>query len=150
MGIVRHYRQEDLSGCAAVFCSAFGAAPWHESWNIPLAEKRIAELTGTQLSAGYVYEENGVICGFAAGRTVTYLYGREYVIDEFCVSADRQGKGVGSALMQQIKAEMTEAGFAGIVLNTTRGYPSERFYRKHGFTENAEMITMYRVLQKQT
>ena len=146
--MIREYEPRDLEPCAAVFCSAFRAAPWHESWTVQLAETRISELTGTQLSAGFVYEEAGQILGFAAGRVVTYLYGKEYVIDEFCISAEMQGKGIGSAMMRQITAEMTDAGFAGIVLNTTKGYPSERFYLKNGFVQNEAMITMYRTLDK--
>ena len=148
MGTVRHYQPADLAACGAVFCSAFAGEPWNERWSQEIAETRIAELTGTALSLGYVYEERGQILGFAAGRTVTYLYGKEYVIDEFCISAEMQGKGIGSAMMRQITAEMTDAGFAGIVLNTTKGYPSERFYLKNGFVQNEAMITMYRTLDK--
>lgn len=148
MGTVRHYQPADLAACGAVFCSAFAGEPWNEQWSQEIAETRIAELTGTALSLGYVYEERGQILGFAAGRTVTYLYGKEYVIDEFCISAEMQGKGIGSAMMRQITAEMTDAGFAGIVLNTTKGYPSERFYLKNGFVQNEAMITMYRTLDK--
>ena len=148
MGTVRHYQPADLAACGAVFCSAFAVEPWNERWSQEIAETRIAELTGTALSLGYVYEERGQILGFAAGRTVTYLYGKEYVIDEFCISAEMQGKGIGSAMMRQITAEMTDAGFAGIVLNTTKGYPSERFYLKNGFVQNEAMITMYRTLDK--
>ena len=148
MGTVRHYQPADLAACGAVFCSAFAGEPWNERWSQEIAETRIAELTGTALSLGYVYEERGQILGFAAGRTVTYLYGKEYVIDEFCISAGIQGKGIGSAMMRQITEEMTDAGFAGIVLNTTKGYPSERFYLKNGFVQNEAMITMYRTLDK--
>jgi len=148
VGTVRHYQPADLAACGAVFCSAFAGEPWNERWSQEIAETRIAELTGTALSLGYVYEERGQILGFAAGRTVTYLYGKEYVIDEFCISAEMQGKGIGSAMMRQITAEMTDAGFAGIVLNTTKGYPSERFYLKNGFVQNEAMITMYRTLDK--
>lgn len=36
-------------------------------------------------------------------------------------------------MMQQIAAEMRAAGCVSIVLNTTKGYPSERFYKKQGF-----------------
>lgn len=146
--MVRAYRTDDLQACAAVFCSAFGAAPWNENWTQSLAETRIAELTGTHLSVGFVYEENGEILGFAAGRRVTYLYGVECVIDEFCVAAEAQGRGVGSEMIGRIAAEMQAAGCVSIVLNTTKGYPSEWFYRKHGFVQSDTMITMYRPLQK--
>ena len=148
--MVRRYEPRDLQGCGAVFCSAFAAEPWNENWTQSLAETRISELTGTPISAGFVYEENGRILAVAAGRVCTYLYGKEYVIDEFCVSAEMQGKGIGSRLMQQIEQEMRVSGCVGIVLQTTHGYPSERFYLKNGFQRNPDMITMYRLLNEKT
>ncbi len=148
--MVRRYEPRDLQGSAAVFCSAFAAEPWKENWTQQLAETRISELTGTPISAGFVYEEQGSILAVAAGRVCTYLYGKEYVIDEFCVSAEMQGKGIGSRLMQQIEQEMRAAGCVGIVLQTTHGYPSERFYLKNGFQRNPDMITMYRLLNEKT
>lgn len=144
--MVRKYEPRDLGCCAAVFCSAFSAAPWNENWTLQLAETRISELTGTQLSAGFVYEEAGQILGFAAGRVVTYLYGKEYVIDEFCVSAEMQGKGIGSRLLAHIADAMREQGIVSICLQTTKGYPSEQFYLKNGFVQAEQMITMYRSL----
>lgn len=144
--VIRRFEKRDLAGCAAVFCSAFGAEPWNENWTQDLAETRISELTGTPFSRGFVYKENGRILAVAAGRICTYLYGREYVIDEFCVSAETQGKGIGSAMMQWIKNEMCAEGCVSIVLQTTHGYPSERFYLKNGFQRNPDMITMYCLL----
>ncbi len=148
--MIRRYEPHDLQGCGAVFCSAFAAEPWKENWTQQLAETRISELTGTPISAGFVYEEQGIILAVAAGRVCTYLYGKEYVIDEFCVSAEMQGKGIGSRLMQRIEQEMRAAGCVGIVLQTTHGYPSERFYLKNGFQRNPDMITMYRLLNEKT
>ena len=146
--MVRRYVPRDLQGSASVFCSAFAAEPWNENWTQSLAETRISELTGTPFSAGFVYEEQGRILAVAAGRVCTYLYGKEYVIDEFCVSAEVQGKGIGSQMIQQIEQEMRAAGCVGIVLQTTHGYPSERFYLKNGFQRNPDMITMYRLLNE--
>lgn len=144
--MIRKYEPCDLTACAAVFCSAFSAAPWNESWTASLAETRISELTGTPFSRGFVYEQEGKILAFSAGKVCTYLHGREYVIDEFCVSAETQGKGIGSEMMQQIAAEMQAEGCVSIVLQTTRGYPSERFYLKNGFQRSPDMITMFRML----
>ncbi len=146
--MVRRYAPRDLQGSAAAFCSAFAAEPWSENWTQSLAETRISELTGTPFSAGFVYEEQGRILAVAAGRVCTYLYGKEYVIDEFCVSAEVQGKGIGSQMIQQIVQDMRAAGCVGIVLQTTHGYPSEHFYLKNGFQRNPDMITMYRLLNE--
>lgn len=148
--MIRKYEECDLSECAAVFCSAFAADPWNENWTQSVAEARISELTGTPYSRGFVYEKDGRIVAMAAGRICTYLHGKEYVIDEFCAAAEIQGMGIGSALMRQIMAEMRMEGCVSIVLQTTHGYPSERFYLKNGFQRNPDMITMYRLLTDKT
>ena len=148
--MIRRYGSDDLKGCAEVFRAAFAAEPWNEIWPLPLAETRISELMDTLLSVGFVLEENGKICGFAAGRAVTYLYGREYVIDEFCVLPERQGRGVGSAMLRQIAEEMRAAHCVSIVLQTTKGFPSEKFYLKNGFQYSDSMITMWRSLRDES
>ena len=145
--MIREYEPRDLENCAAVFCSAFRAAPWHENWTVQLAATRIAELTGTPISAAVVYEDAGRICGFAAWRVVTYLYGREYVIDEFCVAADAQGHGIGTKLLTHIAAAMQKNRVVAVCLQTTRGNPSEKFYLKNGFQTAPNMLTMYRALR---
>ena len=145
--MIRKYEPQDLQTCAAVFCSAFRAEPWNEQWTQSLAETRISELTGTPLSAAFVYEESGCLLGFAAGRVVTYLYGREYVIDEFCVAADAQGQGTGTKMLSYIAEAMRTDGVAAICLQTTKGYPSEKFYLKNGFQTAPNMLTMYRSLR---
>ena len=148
--MIRRYGSDDLKGCAEVFRAAFAAEPWNEIWPLPLAETRISELMDTPLSVGFVLEENGKICGFAAGRAVTYLYGREYVIDEFCIAPEMQGRGAGSAVLRQIAAEMRAEGCVSIVLQTTKGYPSEKFYLKNGFQHSENMITMWRSLRDES
>ena len=146
--MIRPYEETDLEACAAVYCSAFSAPPWNENWTDEIAQRRVYELMCTPMSYGYVIAENEQILGFAAGRLMTYLYGREYVIDEFCVAYDTQGRGVGSRLMQHILKDMQERGCVGAVLNTTKGYPSERFYLKNGFRQNPDMITMFKELHR--
>lgn len=94
------------------------------------------------LSVGYVYEENGEIIGFAAGRNVTYLFGREYMIDEFCICPERQGRGTGSEMLAFIAADQKRSGTVNIVLNTSKGLPSEKFYLKNGFRQAENMIFM--------
>ena len=141
--MIRPYEEKDLQSCAAVFCNAFSAPPWNEQWTAELAQTRVRELMCTPVSYGCVCEENGRILGFLAGRLMTYLYGREYVIDEFCVSPDLQRSGIGTALLQHVRNELTAEGFVGMFLNTRRGYPSEAFYLKNGFVHADDMIALY-------
>ncbi|MCR4640024.1 GNAT family N-acetyltransferase [Ruminococcus sp.] len=145
--MIRRYRPSDLKKAAEVFRAAFAAEPWNEDWTLELAETRINELMSAPQSIGYVSENNGAVQAILCGRKLTYLHGAEYVIDEFCVSPDIQRSGIGSAVLDHVSKELTGEGAAAMVLLTTRGYPSERFYIKNGFTASDTMIFMYRPIK---
>ena len=148
--MIRKYRKSDLSACAAVFCEAFGGAPWYEDWTAELAETRLAELLGTPNSVGYVYIEDGEICGLIAGRRLTYLNGEEYMVDEFCVLPEMQRGGIGGKLIEHAEKALAADGVAAIVLNTTKSFPAESFYMKNGFERVHGMIFMRKDIGKNT
>jgi len=145
--MIRRYIPSDLKMAAEVFRAAFAAEPWNEEWSIELAETRIKELMSAPQSIGYVSEENGVIQAVFCGRKLTYLHGVEYVIDEFCVLPDIQRSGIGTAVLDHASGELTAEGVAAMALLTTRGYPSEKFYIKNGFTGSDTMVFMYRTIK---
>jgi len=140
--MIRPYQSDDLRACAEVFRAAFAAEPWREDWSLRLAETRIAELMVAPYSAGWVYEQDGVLLGMMAGRRLTYLTGKEYMIDEFCIAPQMQGRGIGSAMLSYVRELLTAEGAAKIVLLTTKGFPSEQFYLKNGFQLCDDMIFM--------
>jgi len=146
--MIRRYVPDDLDGAAEVFRSAFANPPWNEKWDISHAADRIRELMSAPQSVGYVYDDRGSIKAVLCGRVLTYLHGAEYVIDEFCVAADMQRCGIGSAVIDHVYEELSEQGVVAMALMTTRGYPSERFYIKKGFTGNDDMVFMYRAFDK--
>lgn len=141
--MIRRYTEKDLFDCAIILKDAFAQTPWNEAWSVELAETRIKELMCSPVSIGYVYEESGNIKGMIAGRKTTYLHGKEYFIDEFFISPSAQRKGVGSQMISFVKKELSSLGFVDMVLNTSKGFPSERFYLKNGFMQRENMIFMY-------
>lgn len=143
MDEIRGYTPADLSACAALYSAAFAEEPWRENWPQELAENRIRELMVSPLSRGYLLLRDGRPVGLIAGEAFTYLYGRDFFVHEFCVSPDLQRGGIGTALLQYVRDELSAEGFAGMFLNTRRGYSSEAFYLKNGFEQADDMITLY-------
>ena len=146
--MIRRYIMDDIRGAAELFCRTFSAEPWNEEWEYELAEKRVGELMSAPQSVGYVSISDGRVEAFLCGRKLTYLNGTEYVIDEFCVSPDMQRKGIGTAVIEYARRELSEEGVIAMALMTTRGYPSEKFYIKNGFEGNDDMVFMYRKLSE--
>jgi len=141
--MIRAYKDDDLEQASIVLIKTFAEEPWNEEWNMELTKTRIKELMSGPMSIGYVYEKNNIIVGVMCGRQTTYLYGKEYFIDEFCILPTEQGKGIGSQMIKQAKDELILRGFVDIVLNTEKGYPSEKFYKKNKFEIKESLIFMY-------
>jgi len=144
--MIRRYSPADLDGAAEVFRNAFAGEPWNESWSRELCLQRIGELMSAPQSVGYVCEKDGVVRAVLCGRILTYLHGKEYVIDEFCVDRNMQRSGIGSEILGYVREELSREGVIAMTLTTSRGYPSERFYMKNGFKANDNMVFMYRSL----
>jgi GNAT superfamily N-acetyltransferase len=82
------------------------------------------------------------IVALSAGMKKPWVKGMEYYIDEFCVSHKMQGKGIGSRFMKAIEENIRRKGLGGIILNTEKGFPSQRFYEKNGFKVIKDMIIL--------
>ncbi|WP_430136864.1 GNAT family N-acetyltransferase [Paenibacillus lautus] len=60
----------------------------------------------------------------------------------FCVCEKFQGQGVGSKFLGLIESDIKKRDINTIVLTTSKGFPSEKFYIKNGFktSENAILL----------
>lgn len=141
--MIRLYKSRDLDQVAKLLVDTFIQDPWKEEWTVELAKTRIDEFMSGNMSIGYIYEENNKIIGVMCGRQSTYLFGKEYFIDEFFISPSHQGKGIGTKMINYAKQDLQQKGFVNIVLNTEKGYPSEMFYKKNKFKVKESLIFMY-------
>ena len=71
-----------------------------------------------------------------------WIEGLEYYIDQFCVSYEMQGKGIGSWFINKIEESIRTQGMNGILLNTERGYPAVEFYKKNKFKIFNEILVL--------
>lgn len=133
----------DLEECVDLFIDTFTKAPWYDEYD---SRDQVVKYFKTYMSSnfflGYVLKDNGKILSLSIGEKKPWVNGVEYYIDEFCVKSDCQRKGYGSKLLEFIKNELESEGLDGIILNTERGYPSEKFYIKNGFKELKGLITL--------
>ena len=90
---------------------------------------------------GYVLKGQTGIAALCIGMKKPWIQGTEYYIDQFCVKPALQGGGIGSGFLKSIEAEMRKEGINAIILNTERGFPSEKFYLKNGFKPLEGLIT---------
>jgi GNAT superfamily N-acetyltransferase len=75
----------------------------------------------------WVWEEDGVILGFAAGDP------RNGWIFALFVDPEHEGRGIGRALLPLACATLRSVGYDIATLSTSPGTRAERFYRTNGW-----------------
>lgn len=134
---------EMVEECAKLYCETYSSAPWFEQWpsHHPIIEF-ITHHLGNNYFMGYVIQVEKRIVGACLGFKKPWNQGVEYYIDELFIHPDFQGKGLGSAFMQYIEQQCVTCNLNAIILNTEKGFPSESYYRRNGFTVHEGLIIL--------
>ncbi|MBO4407154.1 MAG: GNAT family N-acetyltransferase [Clostridia bacterium] len=120
----------------ALFADVFTREPWNDDWSDgEQLDLYIEDLTGQGNSLTFGLYEDSALIGISMGYTKHWFRGTEYVIEEFCVRTECQGKGAGSAFLSGIEQAIREMGLKHIFLLTDSTVPAYGFYKKNGYTE---------------
>ena len=135
--------REDIPLCADEMIEAFKAKPWCENWTKEQSIQRFEEIFSSEYALGFVaVDERGKVYGTCIGHTATYLDNNQYIIDDYSVLLQVQGKGIGSKLFSFMKEECKKLNISKILLMTNTGYPSVKFYTKNGMKESVDFEIM--------
>lgn len=129
-------KETDIEECVELFIDTFSNEPWNDVYE---SKEEVYEFFSNHMNnnyfVGYVIRNNGEIVGISLGFQKPWIKGMEYYIDQFCIKYSMQGKGIGSKFIALIDEDIKKKKMNAIILNTERGYPSEMFYKKNGFSE---------------
>lgn len=67
------------------------------------------------------------------GHIKHWYTGKEYYIDELCISTGKQGQGVGTMFLNMIENACRELKLTHLFLLTENNVPAFEFYKKNGF-----------------
>ena len=136
--------KEDFEKCAYELMEAFKEEPWNENWTFQQAYTRIDEIMSARVSRGYVVYDGDKVVSMLCGRIMTYLDFKELWIDEFSVAPSYQRQGIGSKMMDFVRAELKKEKekISFLALNTEKGYPSVKFYESNGFKVDNTLVFM--------
>ena len=119
-----------------LFRDVFIHEPWLDDWSDRAQlDAYIDDLTGQRNSLALGFFDGERLAALSLGFVKHWFAGTEYVIDEFCVDRNRQGKGTGTAFLAAIEAYLREHGIFRIFLQTGKDMPAYAFYLKNGFRE---------------
>ncbi|MDS0524326.1 GNAT family N-acetyltransferase [Clostridium sp. SHJSY1] len=135
--------EQIIAECVDLFIETFTKEPWNDVYE---SRDQVVEFLNNFLKnnnfLGYVAIVNKKIVALSIGMKKPWIKGIEYYIDQFCVCYELQGQGIGSDFLKEIEEDIKKQGLNGIILNTEKGYPSEKFYLKNGFKTIDELIVL--------
>ena len=125
-----------INECADLYMDTFSKEPWFDTYE---SKNQVVSFFENHLNnnyfCGYVGIMDSKIAALSIGMKKPWIKGFEYYIDEFCVSYDKQGMGIGSRFIKEIEKIICDDGMNAIILNTEREFSSYDFYKKNGFEE---------------
>ncbi|MBW4467111.1 MAG: GNAT family N-acetyltransferase [Pegethrix bostrychoides GSE-TBD4-15B] len=99
----------------------------------------------------YVAEEDSRIVGYVAVHWLPYLFlpAPEGYISELFVCESARGQGIGTQLLEVVKAEAQERGCSRLMLVNSRSRDSykHKFYERQGWKEREEIANFVYVLE---
>lgn len=136
-------KEQMTEECVDLFIDTFTKEPWNDIYE---SRGQVVNFFNNHFNnnyfVGYVAMLNDKIVALSIGMKKPWIKGMEYYIDEFCVSYDMQGKGIGSWFIREIEEGIKKQGMNGIILNTEKDYLSHKFYEKNGFQVIDDLIVL--------
>ncbi len=134
-----------LPQMAELYRITFGQEPWNDDWSDSRQlTQYIKEISSSYHSLNYGFLMHGKLIALSIGMVRHWWEGTNYNIEEFCVSPELQGQGVGSRFMKMIEDDVRRRGLTGVFLQTDKNKPSYRFYQNNGFKELESHVSFYK------
>ncbi|WP_294188930.1 GNAT family N-acetyltransferase [uncultured Clostridium sp.] len=126
-----------------LFIDTFSREPWNDEYD---SRDQVKDFFINHMRNNYFLGYIGLIdenvVALSLGMKKPWIAGMEYYIDEFCISYDLQGKGIGSSFLKDIEELLIDEKVEGMILNTERDYPSCDFYEKNGFKILGNLVVL--------
>jgi GNAT superfamily N-acetyltransferase len=132
--VLQKIKKHMIKDCVDLFIETFTKEPWNDVYESrEQVERFFYNHFDNNYFVGYVALLGDKMVALSIGMKKPWIKGFEYYIDEFCVSYEAQGRGIGSWFIKAIEENIKEQGMCAMILNTEKGYPSQKFYEKNGF-----------------
>jgi GNAT superfamily N-acetyltransferase len=132
-----------LDACADLLVAAYNAEPWNDQWTKAIALEKLLCFYNSPKFMGWRVLLNGEPVGCCVGNIEPYFTGDYFYLKEMFVAPAMQRKGVGSALMQTVKAALEPIDIKTIILFTGKDLFPFDFYLDKGFNEMDGMRMMH-------
>ncbi len=109
-------------------------------WTEETAGKRIRQVLGMDGGWGLLLEDVESPAGFVMGYFKQYDDLISFMLEEIVIEHTRQGKGLGSALLEETEKRVQKLGAAGIELSSVNDEMHAHFYEKAGYRDAKNFV----------
>lgn len=132
--LIRNLRDSDLDAALRINAAT---SPATVLWSRAMFAEALADASPGKV---WVAEEQGCVVGFICYRVVL----KEVQVPNFAVDPGWQGKGIGSALLEDVWRNAVEAGAEEMTLEVRKSNAAAlRFYQRHGFEQERVRPGLY-------
>lgn len=136
---------DNIEEIKKLFFEVFSGEPWNDDWSDKeQLHEYITDFVGNRNSLSLGLYEGDELIGISLGSIMHWYTGTEYYISEFCIKTEHQGKGAGSFFLKQAEERVKAKGITHIYLQTERTAPAYSFYKKNGFDEIPDHVSLYK------
>lgn len=140
---LRKLNMDNMKEIKEFFFDVFTNEPWNDDWSDQdQLHAYMIDLIGNSNSLALGLFENGNMVGLTMGNIRHWYSGTEYYIDELCIKTEEQGRGLGTQFLEAIEAYIKERGMKHIFLQTERNVPAYNFYKRNGFFELDDHVSL--------
>ncbi len=144
--IYRRMTQSDITNAVSLYIAYYNIKE-DGQWTESTVTKRISQVLTREDSFCMVLENDDKMIAFAMGYFEQFDDGFVYNLVEIVVEAEWQGKGVGTAFMQELEAQVKREGAIVFLLEAVNDDFHEHFYDKLGFQTATNLVIKSKVLR---
>lgn len=145
---IKELNLEHIEQIKSLFVEVFTNEPWNDDWsNSHQLQEYMVDLMANRnsLTIGLFKDDN--LIGLSMGSIMHWHSGTEYYILEFCIKAEKQGKGIGADFLKRIEEYVKSKQVSIIFLQTERTVPAYNFYKKNGFVELEDHVSFFEKIE---
>ena len=134
---------EKIDIIKSFFKDVFMREPWNDDWSDDeQLHQYITDIIGNRNSLAFGLFEGEQLLGLALGNIKHWYTGTEFFVEEFCVKTEMQGQGLGTEFLRLLEVEVRAREIKTIFLMTGKEMPAFEFYRKNGFEEIINHVSL--------
>ncbi len=142
--MIRRAKLSDLKKIVKILRKEYKKT-FKETWSEKTALKIIKEYFHKTIIFVHVLDND--ITGFIIARPLAWNDGLRYIVEEFAVSSEHQGKGYGRTLIDHVENLARKKGAVKIELFAGKKSKAFKIYKKLGFKDDKNYVHMFKKLK---